>query len=61
MSYITRKEIPDDFYLAYPYNYNKTKKDWIDVQMFKFDNGLIFYIGTFMIIKPCSNRRFILP
>jgi hypothetical protein len=48
---IHRKDVPEDFYLPYPFNYNKTKKDWTVIYMFKFDNGLKYYIGNFMPIK----------
>ncbi len=50
-SFIDRKTIPNDFYLSYPSNYKQTKKDWKDIQMIKFHNGLIYYIGSFIPIK----------
>jgi hypothetical protein len=48
---IDRKNIPEDFYLSYPFNYNKTKKDWKYIQLFEFDNGLKYYIGCFMPLQ----------
>jgi hypothetical protein len=48
---VDRKDIPNDFYLPYPFNYNKTKQDWKEIQMFNFDNGLTYYIGCFIPIR----------
>jgi len=53
MSYyfVDRKNIPDNIYMCYPFNYNKTKKDWRYIQLFEFNNGLNFYIGCFIPLQ----------
>jgi hypothetical protein len=43
--FIERAYIPEDYYLCFPSNYNKTKKDWNEIQMFVFENGLEYYVG----------------